>query len=225
MRNFKYTKKKAFTLIETLVAISILTIALTGPLAVIAQALRSSYFARDQITAYYLAQEAIEYIRNRRDINGLKGVDAVTAEDWLKDVAYDPADSATSLVNPYTAAGESDQIKADLTRTSTGYTLTRCASECPPLKINPTYSEDVPTSESLYGDFNSTVDSIFTREVIFSEPAPYNDPPDETRIAPAEREVVITVRVKWTSPSGQSSVTLREHLTNWQLEKLPPEVI
>jgi prepilin-type N-terminal cleavage/methylation domain-containing protein len=224
MKNIKHSQK-AFTLIETLVAISILTIALTGPLAVIAQALKSSYFARDQITAYYLAQEAIEYIRNQRDINGLKGIDASTSESWLANIAVDPTDPGNSLVNPYTASGESNSIKANLTRTSTGYTLTRCSSECPKLRINPTYSTDTPTSEVLYGDFNSSTDSIFTREIIFSEPPPYNDPVDETRILPSEREVIITVRVKWQTPSGEASVSLREHLTNWQLEKAVPDVI
>ncbi len=215
--------KKAFTLIETLVAISILTIALTGPLAVIAQALKSSYFARDQITAYYLAQEAVEYIRNQRDINGLKGIDASTAEDWLSNIAVDPTDPGQSLVNPYSAGGESDAIKANLTRTSTGYTLTRCPTVCPPLKINPTYTTDTPTTEVLYGDFGSSVDSLFTREIIFSEPPPFNDPPDDTRMLPAEREVVVTVRVTWQTPSGQGQVSIGEHLTNWQLEKSGPD--
>lgn len=223
--NTNANRKKAFTLIETLVAISILTIALTGPLAVIAQALKSSYFARDQITAYYLAQEAVEYIRNLRDINGLKGIDASTAEEWLDNIAIDPSDPTTSLINAYTVAGESDSIKATLTRTGTGYTLTRCGPTCPPLKINPTYSTETPTSEVLYGDSGSSVDSIFTREIVFSEPPPYNNPPDETIVNPVEREVIITVRVKWRNSTGQGSVSIREHLTNWQLEKSTPDEV
>ncbi len=71
--SFFFTKKyrvkgKGFTLIETLVAISILLIAVAGPMVVVSQALTSSYYARDQITAFYLAQDAIEYLRNEKDI-------------------------------------------------------------------------------------------------------------------------------------------------------------
>lgn len=224
----KAHKQKAFTLVETLVAISILTIALTGPLAIIAQALRSSYFARDQITAYYLAQEAVEYIRNQRDYNGLQGVSAPAAENWLQGVAtdsdLDPEDPNVSLVNPFQPTGESDLIKANLVRTPTGYKLTRCNVTCPPLKYNTSF-HTVGTANALYGDDSTDVDSIFTREIIFSEPPPYVDPtnPDPDNSMPIERELVMTVRVTWSSPSGTASVSIREHLTNWQLEKMDPD--
>lgn len=223
-------KQKAFTLVETLVAISILTIALTGPLAIIAQALRSSYFARDQITAYYLAQEAVEYIRNQRDFNGLQGVNAPAAGDWLHGVAtdsdLDPTDPNASLVNLYEPTGESDMVKVNLVRTATGYKLSRCNVVCPPLKYNTSFNT-IGTSNALYGDDTSDADSIFTREIVFSEPPPYVDPmnPDPDNALPSERELVMTVRVKWSSPSGSASVSIREHLTNWQLEKIDPDAV
>jgi len=66
-----------FTFIETLVAISILLLAVAGPLYLAAQGLRAARIARDQIQANYIAQEAIEYIRFRRDGNVLAG------NDWL----------------------------------------------------------------------------------------------------------------------------------------------
>ncbi len=58
---------RGFTLIETLVAITLLVLAITGPLQIAANALNASYDARDEITAYYLAVEGIEYIKNARD--------------------------------------------------------------------------------------------------------------------------------------------------------------
>ncbi|MBI5470055.1 prepilin-type N-terminal cleavage/methylation domain-containing protein [Candidatus Kaiserbacteria bacterium] len=58
-----------FTLIETLVAISLLTVAIVAPMSLTAQSLASAYYARDQITASYLAQEAIEAVRSVRDGN------------------------------------------------------------------------------------------------------------------------------------------------------------
>jgi len=60
-----------FTMIETLIAIAVLMLAVAGPLTLAAQGLISARFAKDQIVAFYLAQEAVEVIRNQRDINAL----------------------------------------------------------------------------------------------------------------------------------------------------------
>lgn len=58
---------KAFTLIETLVAISLLTIAIVTPMSLASQSLSTAYYARDQIAAFHFAQEAIEAVRSVRD--------------------------------------------------------------------------------------------------------------------------------------------------------------
>lgn len=62
---------KGFTLVETLVAVTILSIAIVGPFFAVQTALIASYTARDQLVAASLAQEGIEYIRNARDNNFL----------------------------------------------------------------------------------------------------------------------------------------------------------
>ena len=64
---------KGFTLIETLVAITVLTLAVAGPFNALRGALVNSYIARDQLVATSLAQEGIEYIRSVRDANYLGG--------------------------------------------------------------------------------------------------------------------------------------------------------
>lgn len=66
---------RGFTLLETLVAITVLLMALLGPFAIAQQSLRSAYYARDQVTAYYLAQEGVEFVRAIRDQNYLSGTD------------------------------------------------------------------------------------------------------------------------------------------------------
>ena len=66
-------KKRGFTLIETFVAISILLLAVVGPLTLATRSLFSALVARDQLTASYLAQDAVEYIRYKRDNNFLAG--------------------------------------------------------------------------------------------------------------------------------------------------------
>ena len=59
----KQNKKNGFTLIETLVAVSIFM----ALLVVLTQGIANNNYAKKKILASYLAQEGIEYIRNMRD--------------------------------------------------------------------------------------------------------------------------------------------------------------
>lgn len=60
--------KKAFTMVETLVAIAVLMIAIAGPLVVANKGLVAATYSKDQAIATFLAQELMEYIRNKKDI-------------------------------------------------------------------------------------------------------------------------------------------------------------
>lgn len=73
----KIIGNKGFTLLETLVAIFILVLAITGPMVFAQSTLRAAFQSRDQITAFYLAQDVIEFVKNVRDTNGLQ------AQSWL----------------------------------------------------------------------------------------------------------------------------------------------
>jgi prepilin-type N-terminal cleavage/methylation domain-containing protein len=70
--------QQGFTIIETLVAITILMISVVGPLTIAHKGLRAAVDAGDTVTASYLAQDAIEYLKNIRDNNLLKH------SDWLR---------------------------------------------------------------------------------------------------------------------------------------------
>jgi Tfp pilus assembly protein PilV len=59
---------KGFTLLEALVAISILMVAVAAPITIAQKGLSSAVFSKDQMIASYLAQDAIEFIKNRRDV-------------------------------------------------------------------------------------------------------------------------------------------------------------
>jgi type II secretory pathway pseudopilin PulG len=60
-----------FTLIEALVAITVLLLAIVGPMTIAQNGIQNSIFARDQIVAFYIAQEGVELIRSIRDDNAL----------------------------------------------------------------------------------------------------------------------------------------------------------
>lgn len=68
----KRNKTNGFTLIETLVAITVLLLVVIGPITVAQKGIRSAYYANEQVTAVFLAQEAIEAIRELRDANALE---------------------------------------------------------------------------------------------------------------------------------------------------------
>ena len=108
--------ERGFTLIETLVAISLLAVAIVAPMALVSSSLSAAIYAGDQVTAYYLAQEGIEVIRARRD-------DAV--------LGLFPLGKGNSL----SAAG----IPVDkdfYIDTLSGGTITACTGQCPLLKTD-----------------------------------------------------------------------------------------
>ena len=69
----------AFTLVETLVAIAILLVAVVEPLSIVAGSVATANLAKDQVTAYFLAQEGVELVKNVRDSN----VGGLPQQDWL----------------------------------------------------------------------------------------------------------------------------------------------
>lgn len=56
-----------FTLVETMFAVYILTFTVTVLMTVVANSLFAARYAKDEITANYLLQEVVDYIRNDRD--------------------------------------------------------------------------------------------------------------------------------------------------------------
>ncbi len=133
------SKVRGFTLIETLVAVSLLTIAIMAPMTLTQQSLSGAYYARDQITAYNLAQEGIESVRAIRDGQILSisqtadasGIDLFGSIPVNQDFIIDGLET-----NPETA-------------------METCVDECPPLQLSP--------DGSLYGYGPGWTDTKFTR--------------------------------------------------------------
>jgi type II secretory pathway pseudopilin PulG len=208
---------KGFTIVETLVAISILMLAITGPLLIISQALESSYYSRDEITAYYLAQEGVEYIRNVVDNTALDPTKIDT--DWLSglsitDPTADPLSSGPEdgvCVNSGTCINPAGQSAIPYTfniiHGDTGYQIVKCGVSCAPLTIDTATGGNTVT----YGG-TGTDDSIFTRTMWVREVD--NDQPTKNM-----REVILHVNVTWKEAGTPHNFQIEEQLFNWKLEK------
>lgn len=61
--------QKGFTLIETFIAITVLLMAILGPMTLVSRSIADASYAANQITAFYLAQEGLELVINRREQN------------------------------------------------------------------------------------------------------------------------------------------------------------
>ncbi len=60
-------KNQGFSLVETLVAISILLLVVTGPMTISMRTAKSTSFATEQVQAFFLAQEGLELAQKGRD--------------------------------------------------------------------------------------------------------------------------------------------------------------
>lgn len=79
----KNIKNKGFTLLEALVATSILMVAVAAPITIAQKGLSSAVYSKNQMIASYLAQDAIEYIKNRRDETFIGNIGNPNPSDWL----------------------------------------------------------------------------------------------------------------------------------------------
>jgi type II secretory pathway pseudopilin PulG len=162
--------KKAFTIIETLVAITILMIAISGPLTSAFRALTASVAARDQMTANFLAQEAIEYVRNVKDNN----IDTAVAEGPLDGLsgcmpsAKCPVSTYAAGLSPVCASFQSAECRlyqkndGTFTTTATGNTGTNFYRTfyLKEITLNSARAVvDVSWSSGAYGTATSTIES------------------------------------------------------------------
>lgn len=179
---------RGFTLIETLVAVMILSMALAGPLSIASRGLQTALVAKDQVMAYYLGQDAIEYVRFARDTNSIAG------NDWLAGAA---SGSATDLSACEGATG----CYLDSLEQSPNHPTACSAALC--------------AGTPLYYDANShfftysttgTARTVFTRSVSITTPVGTN-----------ASEAKLTVVVSWQDlPGVTHQVILTEDLYNWR---------
>jgi Tfp pilus assembly protein PilV len=189
--------RRGFTVVETLVAISILLLSIVGPMEIASRGFNSATYSKDETTAYYLAQEGIEFIKNVRDTSALNenyaGGVITDRSTWLD--GYDKHNLSLCV----RAIDQSCIVDATLTNSSLEERIAGCNSDgCSPLYFDDT--NKIYSYQSGSGD-----PSRFTRTIYITDKT--ND----------EAKIVSTV--SWQTrglSSGTKQVTLESWITNWQ---------
>lgn len=79
------TPARGFTLVETLVAVSVLLLVVVGPLTITTRTTKSATFASEQVVAHFLAQEGLELAQKARDEFLLDHYDGGTVNNpWFR---------------------------------------------------------------------------------------------------------------------------------------------
>lgn len=178
-----------FTLIETMVAITILTMAVVAPMSLASQSLSSAYYARDQVTAFHLAQEGIEAVRAARDSKILNNAQSATPLDLLAGI-------------PTGVPFAVDTRDNRMTQCTTG--------TCPYMRTDGTFYAYGPVGTTNIYQTTLWNPTRF-RRTITAEYIAHTIPSATPR-----DEIKITVKVEWrTGRFGNRSVTITENLYRW----------
>jgi len=99
-------KKNAFTLLELIVSIFVISVGILGAYILYSQIISFSEVSKARLTAAYLAQEGIEIVRNIRDTNWLNDRD----QDYELDQGSYEADYQSISLSGWSEPGNSLRI-------------------------------------------------------------------------------------------------------------------
>ena len=200
-----------FTLVESLVAVSILLAVTVGPVALVGKSLFSASFSRNDLIAYNLAQEGIELVRTIRDNNVLcASLGGVSPPPWNRNPRGGPLNGYYNIdiITTRTLICNGSGIITPLP-------ITRAAATCDtaPLLIN----QD--PSDKFYS-YSVGTPSQFTRCVkVCSPPSAAGpcgiDPDPELPVIPPDDQMDIVSTISWMERGLLKSITQRDRLYNW----------
>jgi prepilin-type N-terminal cleavage/methylation domain-containing protein len=229
-------RDQGFTLVETLIAVTILVVSVVTPLSIASQAMVYSATARDQIIASNLAQEAIDFIRNERDRSALNVTAANPARFQNFLIKFGTYNGPLSYC--YIAAGCAVDVQKPTYINTGPVTLTkRLSSEpysvahvidlesctltdtCPYLSVNSLAGAD---STYIYGYADPNPPTVKWRESAFKRVVKMTIVTDlDQTLRPGvsnintPQEVLISVTVTWRTGSYDKTLTMNEYLKSW----------
>ena len=181
------TSKRAFVLIETIVAVSIILLVVPAVLGMTTRGISVSSYSKSQMTANYLAEEGVEVIRNKRDHNFLQQQNGVT-------VSWDDgfgSGSAVCTVNPCII---NPLLGVNGIQACNGGSMsTNPPSDC----------------YRLYADSNGFYTNVATGNTV----TPFWRGVKVTQVS--AKEYVVASTVTWNTTFLQKSITVTGYMTNW----------
>lgn len=163
-----------FTLVETLVAISLLLIAVVGPMTFLTRSSQSTEVSNQQIPAVFLAQEGLELVQAERDNEFLEWFDNNGHNAW------------TQFRNTFAACeGDGNPCAVEITD-SGDVEVTACGSTDNNCFLY--YNETNDRSRYTYEDSTDAVATPYRRYIYLE-------------VIDSDREVRVVSRVEWRSGS------------------------
>ncbi len=170
-----------------MVAIFILTLAITGPVYISSFALRNTIDSRDNISAQYLAEEVVEVIRNKRDTRIFQ------EKNWMKDDTSFITDNSYCF-NVDGTSGNKCVMKID---DDNKYVFENCNGVCD----NMSFSAE---SNVYYGKTSEATKSKFKRDFYIVSDTSDNAIPN--------KEAKIIVNISWNERGQNKTYSLTERL-------------
>ena len=184
-------KQGGFTILESIVAILILSLSISGVFSAVQQSLLQASTSKNEIKAFYLAQEAVEIIRNTRANNQLAKLNGLP-NNWLNGISENSNDPCYF----------NKVCRVDVTPVPPS--LTRCSEidnkwdSCPLLKQDP--------NTFLY-NYDTGNNTSFKREVQIELV--------KTDLSGNPIEIAVAVKISWAEGLTPMSFKVKTLLFNW----------
>jgi prepilin-type N-terminal cleavage/methylation domain-containing protein len=182
--------EKGFTLVETLVAITILLIVITGPLTISTSAARSTSFSSEQVVAFFLAQEGAEIVQKARDDVVIRKFLPIANANYVADPWSQVMDDTSG---PYADCFTTNGCGLELNTDTTGSLETPI--EC------------IGTSCQLYYEDTAGVRSRYTHETTGNEATIYSR--KITLTAVSTDDVMVESVVTWRTGGQRQDQEVR----------------
>lgn len=199
---------RAFTLLEVLVAVLLLSFTVAALLTLVSDSVTSATYGKNDITATYMGQEALDYFRNVRDTQLHQGATTTTWTDFLRGVDSnlvnefgDPAGG----VDCYSQSGCELDVFGLNSPGAVPY-IRGCLLSC--TEVKKSFSGGMPyytINHSTTGTPTSFVRTIRLKQ------------PTGTAFANGSDVVLVEVTVSWRNGASVRSKVFTETLYNWKL--------
>jgi len=208
---YKKNISNGFTLVEALVAISILMVAVAGPITIAQRGLSTAVFSKDQMTASFLVQDGIEAVKNIRDQVSINQdpQNPDSSVDWISGSPSVPSGLGNCICTDDASCNfdSPTAIYCNIDTTNNPLNSSSVISYENPTVVNPLRIKSVSDTGAFikYDLDPSNPASRFSRKINIRMQT-INGKPDEA---------IINVRVSWGSILGIQNFDLKDFIYNY----------